>query len=139
MKRISDELRAVFEKAPTLLGIMSKPMKLRPLKASGKGGDWGKRDEDLSRMVLRNMVDANPPIVIQWSIHEARVKRCLRHNRAYDMLLEDLSRLVPERFGTSTSARGLTLWHGKSLRTYPDIFTENFGGYPNPEKETKNV
>lgn len=29
--------------------------------------EWGTRDPALARVVLRHMVDANPPIVIPWS------------------------------------------------------------------------
>lgn len=40
--------------------------------------EWGARDPALARVVLRHMIDANPPIVIPWSPLMQRPARFLK-------------------------------------------------------------
>jgi hypothetical protein len=58
---------------------------------------FGKRDRATAFAVLQHMVDATPPVVIPWSIHENKVKRLLRHDRILDIGVRELIDLVTRR------------------------------------------
>ena len=63
------------------------PVRLAPI-------PWGKPDKDTGFALCAHMRHANPPIVILWSVHHAKVLRCMKHDEVREANTDDIDNLV---------------------------------------------